>query len=106
MSTELRHLGHLAFKGLRNNHQIEFDEAALLECFEDLADTDSTNDNNPYSSEVLDMVKETSFLHSADADLDTSKKASQQSWSFLHLTFQEYFAATWIASKMTAAGDD
>ncbi|KAG0196811.1 hypothetical protein BGX33_001249, partial [Mortierella sp. NVP41] len=106
MSTELRHLGHLAFKGLRNNHQIEFDEAALLDAFEDLADTDSTDDNSPYSSEVLDMVKETSFLHSADAGLDTSKKPSQQTWSFLHLTFQEYFAAIWIASKLTADGDD
>ncbi|KAF8927570.1 hypothetical protein BGZ47_002088, partial [Haplosporangium gracile] len=106
MSTELQHLGHLAFKGLKNNHQIEFDEAALLDSFEDLADTDSTDDNSPYSSEVLDMVKETSFLHSADADLDISKKPSQQTWSFLHLTFQEYFAATWIVSKMAAAGDD
>lgn len=106
MFTELRHLGYLAFKGLRNNHQIEFDEVALLDSFEDLTDTDSTDDNSPYSSEVLDMVKETSFLHSADAGLDTSKKPSQQTWSFLHLTFQEYFAATWIASKMTAAGDD
>lgn len=106
MSSESRHLGHLAFKGLRNKHQIEFDEAALLDSFEDLADTDSTDDNSPYSSEVLDMVKETSFLHSADAGLDTSKKPSQQTWSFLHLTFQEYFAATWIASKMMAAGED
>ncbi|KAG9319204.1 hypothetical protein KVV02_004970 [Mortierella alpina] len=103
VSTESRHLGYLAFKGLRNNHQIEFDEADLLGAFEDLAGTDSTD---PYSSEVLDMVKETSFLHSADADLDTSKKPSQQTWSFLHLTFQEYFAATWIASKMMAASDD
>ncbi|KAG0375051.1 hypothetical protein BGX24_009600 [Mortierella sp. AD032] len=105
MSTESRHLGHLAFKGLRNKHQIEFDEAALLGAFDDLADTDSTDDNTPYSSEVLERVKETSFLHSVDADLDTSKKPSQQTWSFLHLTFQEYFAATWIASKLTAAGD-
>ncbi|KAF9118418.1 hypothetical protein BGW39_001208 [Mortierella sp. 14UC] len=106
MSSESRHLGHLAFKGLRNKHQIEFDEAALLDSFEDLAGTDSTDDNSPYSSEVLDMVKETSFLHSADAGLDTSKKPSQQTWSFLHLTFQEYFAATWIASKMMTAGED
>jgi predicted NACHT family NTPase len=106
MSIELRHLGHLAFKGLENNHQIEFNEAALLDVFEDLVDTDSTDDDSPYSSEVLDMVKETSFLHSADADLDTSKKSSQRSWSFLHLTFQEYFAATWIALKLTSPGRD
>ncbi|KAK3805984.1 MAG: armadillo-type protein [Linnemannia gamsii] len=33
-------------------------------------------------------------------------KNSQQTWSFLHLTFQEYFAATWIVSKMTATGDN
>ncbi|KAF9905371.1 hypothetical protein EC991_001736, partial [Linnemannia zychae] len=106
MSYELRHLGHLAFKGLKNDHQIEFNEATLLDTFEDLAHTDSTDDNSPYSSEVLNMVKETSFLHSADADLDPSKKSSQRTWSFLHLTFQEYFAATWIASKLTNSGSD
>ncbi|KAF9912437.1 hypothetical protein EC991_010524 [Linnemannia zychae] len=46
MSTELRHLGHLAFKRLRNEHQIEFDEATLLESFEDLAETDPIDDNS------------------------------------------------------------
>ncbi|KAF9566411.1 hypothetical protein EC968_003755 [Mortierella alpina] len=106
MSTESRHLGYLVFKGLRNKHQIEFDEAAILDAFEDLADSDIINDNSPYSAEVLDMVKETSFLHSIDATLETGKKHSQQTWSFLHLTFQEYFAATWVSSEMTAAGND
>ncbi|KAI8599872.1 NACHT domain-containing protein, partial [Dissophora ornata] len=28
MNTELQHLGYLAFKGMKNNHQIEFDEKA------------------------------------------------------------------------------
>ena len=104
MSTELRHLGYLAFKGMENKHQIEFDEDALLDAFKDLRNDDQTDD--PFSSQVLDWVKETSFLHTADADLDPSKRSSHQAWYFLHLTFQEYFAATWIASKMTAAGDD
>ncbi|KAF9906563.1 hypothetical protein EC991_000505 [Linnemannia zychae] len=106
ISTELRHLGHLAFNGLKNDHQIEFDEAALLGAFQNLGDNDSADDNTPYSSEVLDMVKETSFLHSADAGLDTGKKSSPHTWSFLHLTFQEYFAATWIASELTNSGRD
>ncbi|KAG0195937.1 hypothetical protein BGX28_000340 [Mortierella sp. GBA30] len=49
---------------------------------------------------ILEMMKLTSFLHTADADLDPCKNGSQQAWYFLHLTFQEYFAATWIAQHL------
>ncbi|KAI8594220.1 hypothetical protein EDD21DRAFT_283322, partial [Dissophora ornata] len=47
-----------------------------------------------------EIMKQTSFLHTTDADLDHSKSDSQQAWYFLHLTFQEYFAATWIAQHL------
>ncbi|KAI8595803.1 NACHT domain-containing protein, partial [Dissophora ornata] len=97
MATELQHLGYLAFKGMKNNHQIEFNETALLNAFEDLRDCGATD---LFPPQLLEMMKQTSFLHTADADLDADKSGSQQSWYFLHLTFQEYFAATWIAQHL------
>ncbi|GJJ69523.1 bilin biosynthesis protein [Entomortierella parvispora] len=95
MATELQHLGYLAFKGMTNSHQIEFDEDALLLAFEDLEDQTSDN-QRLLAPQLVEIMKQTSFLHTADADLDSGKSESQQAWHFLHLTFQEYFAATWI----------
>ncbi|KAI8603074.1 armadillo-type protein [Dissophora ornata] len=97
MATELQHLGYLAFKGMKNNHQIEFNETALLSAFEDLRQFGATD---LFPPQLLEMMNQTSFLHTADADLDANKSGSQQSWYFLHLTFQEYFAATWIAQHL------
>ncbi|KAG0278828.1 hypothetical protein BGZ95_003024, partial [Linnemannia exigua] len=107
MTVEMHHLGFLAFKGLVNNHQIEFDHQTLLTTFNDLkGHRKRLNNGSLFSSQLLEMLKKTSFLHAADADVDPKKKNSQQTWSFLHLTFQEYFAAIWITLKMTTAGED
>jgi len=95
MATELQHLGYLAFKGMNNSHQIEFDEEALLCAFEDLEDEAADNEQLSAPQLVEDM-RQTSFLHTADADLDSKSNSSRQAWHFLHLTFQEYFAVTWI----------
>ncbi|KAI8605688.1 hypothetical protein EDD21DRAFT_331709 [Dissophora ornata] len=100
MATELQHLGYLAFKGMKNNHQIEFDEDALLSAFGDLTECGATDKIGLLPPQLLGIMKQTSFLHTADADLDASKSDSQQAWYFLHLTFQEYFAATWIAQHL------
>ncbi|KAF9964876.1 hypothetical protein BGZ70_005791, partial [Mortierella alpina] len=97
MAMERQHLGYLAFKGLMNDHQIEFDEKALLCAFRELKKYCTTVNNRHLPPQLLEMMKQTSFLHTADADLDTLKSGSQQAWYFLHLTFQEYFAATWVA---------
>ncbi|KAF9180883.1 hypothetical protein BGZ51_005818 [Haplosporangium sp. Z 767] len=99
MATESQYLGYLAFKGLKDKHQIEFDEIALLSAFIDL-NYHATFKNGLLSSQFLEVMKQTSFLHTADADLDSSNSDSQQAWHFLHLTFQEYFAATWIARHL------
>ncbi|KAF9995160.1 hypothetical protein BGZ80_007593, partial [Entomortierella chlamydospora] len=97
MANEIQHLGYLAFKGMTNNHQIEFDEKALLSALRDLKEYHATV-NNQLPPQVLEDMKQTSFLHTTDADLDPSKQA----WYFLHLTFQEYFAATWIVQHLQA----
>ncbi|CAO3568618.1 unnamed protein product [Mortierella alpina] len=97
MATEMQHLGYLAFKGLTNDHQIEFDEKAILNACRDLKKYCVSQTAAP---QLLDRMKQTSFLHTADADLDPNKSNSQQAWYFLHLTFQEYFAATWVAQHL------
>ncbi|CAO3563716.1 unnamed protein product [Mortierella alpina] len=100
MAMEMQHLGYLAFKGLRNDHQIEFDEKDLLLAFGDLRRSGTTVHSGHFPSQVLEMMKDTSFLHTVDADLDAGKSESQRAWYFLHLTFQEYFAATWVAQHL------
>ncbi|KAI8600250.1 NACHT domain-containing protein [Dissophora ornata] len=100
MATELQHLGYLAFKGMKNNHQIEFDEKALLSALGDLREYRATVKIGLLPPQLLETMKQTSFLHTADTDLDASKSGSQQAWYFLHLIFQEYFAATWIAQHL------
>ncbi|KAF9904174.1 hypothetical protein EC991_002968 [Linnemannia zychae] len=94
MATELRHLGYLAFKGMTNMHQIEFDDMALLSAFEDIEDY--TDNGRRLPPQLVEDMKDTSFLHSADTSIESRKGEPQQAWHFLHLTFQEYFAATWI----------
>jgi len=94
MATEVLHLGYLAFKGMNNNHQIEFDERDMLSAFWDLKD-DAMDKQRLSPPRLVDEMKQTSFLHTADADLSRDG-GSRPAWHFLHLTFQEYFAATWI----------
>ncbi|KAF9949709.1 hypothetical protein BGZ72_008558 [Mortierella alpina] len=99
MATELQHLGYLAFKGMQNNHQIEFEENDLLSACGDLMQL-ATERNRLLPPQLLEVMKQTSFLHTADADLDSSLGHSRQAWYFLHLTFQEYFAATWLVQHL------
>ncbi|GJJ77520.1 hypothetical protein EMPS_09879 [Entomortierella parvispora] len=95
METELLHLGYLAFRGMANRHQIEFEEKDLRQAFGELQENSALN--QPLTPEdLVDIVKQTSFLHTADVDLSSQNANFQQAWHFLHLTFQEYFAATWI----------
>ncbi|GJJ77548.1 hypothetical protein EMPS_09907 [Entomortierella parvispora] len=100
MATELLHLGYLAFKGMNSNHQIEFEDKDIRRACGEL-DGYGTGDRPLKPLELSEIMKKTSFLHSADADLSSTKANSPKSWHFLHLTFQEYFAATWIVRHFT-----
>ncbi|KAF9355244.1 hypothetical protein BGX26_006819 [Mortierella sp. AD094] len=100
MADESEYLSYLAFKGMKNNRQIEFDEAALLDTMMELDYHCEQANQEPLSFQLLDALKQTSFLHTADVDLDDSKDVSLHAWHFLHLTFQEYFAAAWLARHL------
>ncbi|GJJ73240.1 bilin biosynthesis protein [Entomortierella parvispora] len=96
MASELHHLGYLAFKGLNNNHQIEFNESDLISACRELKGH-ATDSRPRLPHQLVAVMKETSFLHTAD--MVSRHGESQQVWHFLHLTFQEYFAARWIVRQ-------
>ncbi|KAF9344739.1 hypothetical protein BGX26_003971, partial [Mortierella sp. AD094] len=100
MNIEIEYLGYLAFKGLEDDHRIVFDEETLNNAMDDLDDNRDKKNKDRLPSLLLHDLKQTSFLHSADADLNPDSGNLQGSWFFLHLTFQEYFAATWIARHL------
>ncbi|KAF9401152.1 hypothetical protein BGX21_002536, partial [Mortierella sp. AD011] len=100
MAIEDEYLSFLAFKGMEDDHRIEFDESTLLEVMRKLEELRRKADQGPLPSQLLDTLKRTSFLHTTDTELDTSKGSSQRAWHFLDLTFQEYFAAAWLARHL------
>ncbi|KAG0012848.1 hypothetical protein BGZ80_011469 [Entomortierella chlamydospora] len=100
MANEIEYLSYLAFVGMRENHQIEFNETALLDAIEELDQCRKKSNKCPLPFQLLDKLKQTSFLHTVDGGVDAGNNTSQCSWHFLHLTFQEYFAATWLAQHL------
>ncbi|KAF9368124.1 hypothetical protein BGX21_006788, partial [Mortierella sp. AD011] len=100
MDSEIEFLGYLAFKGLEDNHRIEFDEGMLGKAMHDLDQNRSKAKRLPM--QLIHWLKGTSFLHTSDTDLGTNPRNFQGTWYFLHLTFQEYFAATWLTRHLQA----
>ncbi|KAF9100878.1 hypothetical protein BGX27_000218, partial [Mortierella sp. AM989] len=107
MADETEYLRYLAFSGMQNGYRIEFDSSALRDALKKL---DLNRQSEPHHQYIrpfellpfnlFDTLKQTSFLHSADAGLDDGKDDPQRSWHFLHLTFQEYFAASWLVQHL------
>ncbi len=84
-------LGYLAFKGLETG-EIEFSWEDLSQCERELDEIGGI-DIEAYT------LKNTSLLHTADAKEPDEEK---RSYHFLHLTFQEFFAAKWIVRHIAA----
>ncbi|KAF9345394.1 hypothetical protein BGX26_003170, partial [Mortierella sp. AD094] len=78
MANEIECLGYLAFRGMQNNHQIEFDESTILDVIEELDGSRAQSDQEILPFQLPDTLNQTSFLHTADADLDPKKDASQR----------------------------
>ncbi len=99
VAAENEYLSYLAFKGLQDA-RIEFDLAYLNDL------TDALNETRA-STEALPLLlkrdlKQTSFLHTADAHLPETQRA----YHFLHLTFQEFFAAKFLARHLQAYAEN
>ncbi|KAF9345363.1 hypothetical protein BGX26_003227 [Mortierella sp. AD094] len=97
MENEIQYLSYLAYMAMQDDYQVEFKEVALLDAMEELDQVREEAGDQPLPLQLLELLKGTSFLHTADGDL---RESAEQAWYFLHLTFQEYFAASWVARML------
>ncbi len=100
MADEVEYLLYLSFHGLQDN-LIEFDLDYINKVKEEL-----NRKRQPNLSYFLQNdLKQTSFLHTSDTRIAENKRA----YHFLHLTFQEFFAAKFLAKHLqpylTAEGE-
>ncbi len=93
MAAEITYLSYLAFKGVENN-KIEFSLEELDKYQSELEDQNSLGLSLP-DDLVIDL-KKTSYLHTADNEKPEEKRL----YHFLHLTFQEFFAAKFLVKHL------
>jgi predicted NACHT family NTPase len=88
MSYESQILESLAFSCLFNN-MVEFQSSHLERLYMDL--------ERPYEGKMAfqEMLNRLSFLRTSDPSVEQSKRT----YHFIHLTFQEYFAARYFVRK-------
>ncbi len=94
MADEIHYLGYLAFKGLEEG-KIEFSLEELDQCQTEFEDRFSGKEL-PFS--FTTDLKKTSFLHTADV----GRPEAERHYHFLHLTFQEFFAAQYLVRHLQA----
>ncbi|OAQ21953.1 hypothetical protein K457DRAFT_45716, partial [Linnemannia elongata AG-77] len=94
MGDEIYYLGYLAFKGLEKR-RIEF---SLEELDQRQAELEDRFLGKVYFFSFSDDLKKNSFLHTADAH----RPESERQYHFLHLTFQEFFAAKFLVRHLQA----
>ncbi len=92
MSDEIDYLSYLAFKGLEAG-KIEFSSDALDQY---QAEFESQFLGKTLAFSFTDDLRKTSFLHTADAKQPEAKRY----YHFLHLTFQEFFAAKFLVRHL------
>ncbi|MCX8566200.1 MAG: HEAT repeat-containing protein [Glomeribacter sp. 1016415] len=95
MTAEIDYLGYLAFKGLEME-KIEFSREELSQRRKELNGRTQTEGKLPLN--FTTNLKKTSYLHTADAHLPESERQ----YHFLHLTFQEFFAAKFLVKHLQA----
>ncbi|MCX8565275.1 MAG: HEAT repeat [Glomeribacter sp. 1016415] len=89
MTAEIDYLGYLAFKGLETE-KIEFSREELSQRRKEL--NGSAQSGRSLSLNFTADLKKTSYLHTSDAH----RPESERQYHFLHLTFQEFFAAKFL----------
>ncbi len=95
MAAESDYLSYLAFKGLEAE-KIEFSREELSKRRKELNEGFQTERTLPVN--FTTNLKKTSYLHTADAE----QPESERHYHFLHLTFQEFFAAKFLVRYLQA----
>ncbi|KAG0019347.1 hypothetical protein BGZ80_005966, partial [Entomortierella chlamydospora] len=98
MEDEIEYLSYLAYKAMQEDYHVEFKEKDLGEAMEELDEIHQNSEKPQLPLQLIDQLKDTSFLHTADGDL--TMESAERAWYFLHLTFQEYFAASWVVRML------
>ncbi|MCX8566017.1 MAG: HEAT repeat [Glomeribacter sp. 1016415] len=93
MTAEIDYLGYLAFKGLETE-KIEFSREELSQRRKELNGSAQTGRKLPLN--FTTNLKKTSYLHTADAH----RPEPERQYHFLHLTFQEFFAAKFLVKQL------
>ncbi len=95
MAAEIHYLGYLAFKGLETE-KIEFSREELSQRRKELNERSQTG--RKLLLNFTRNLKKTSYLHTADVD----RLEPERHYHFLHLTFQEFFAAKFLVEHIQA----
>ncbi|MCX8567109.1 MAG: HEAT repeat [Glomeribacter sp. 1016415] len=93
MTAEIDYLGYLAFKGLEAE-KIEFSREELSQRRKELNARSQTGYKLPLN--FTTNLKKASYLHTADGH----RPESERQYHFLHLTFQEFFAAKFLVRHL------
>ncbi|KAF9172304.1 hypothetical protein BGX21_008884 [Mortierella sp. AD011] len=104
VENEIQYLSYLAYKAMQKDCQIEFIDKDLQDAMKEL-DKIRGEAGDPYlPCQLLERLKASTFLRASDegVDMDVVDHAGHAdcAWHFLHLTFQEYFAAVWVARML------
>ncbi len=98
MAAEIDYLSYLAFKGLEAE-KIEFSREELKQRRSELNEGAASGEKLPIN--FTTNLKKASYLHTADAN----RPEAERRYHFLHLTFQEFFAAKFLVKHLQAYTD-
>ncbi len=92
---EEEYLSYLAFQGIQDG-VLEFDDDYLQNILSVLYQQCDQEGKKPLLADLLINLGQLAFLHTTDTDSEEYKRA----WHFLHLTFQEFFAAKFLVRQI------
>ncbi|KAF9407374.1 hypothetical protein BGZ76_006118, partial [Entomortierella beljakovae] len=100
MEDENDYLSYLSFDGVKDGYVIYFDENKLTEVKKKVDGFRQNAGKEKPTEDVLKQLKSTLILHPAYLRSSIGESDVKDSWYFLHLAFQEYFAASSVARQL------